>query len=141
VGARAQTAGLDVLAQQFKPGSYQYTVDTDMSGVAGMPKGFKVPPMTFKQCVTPKDIADGKQFQQGKQAGDMRCQLSNVKSVANAGSYTSTCISPTMQMKSDVAFVNSAGATQFKMDNVMTPKSGAVMKTKSTMTMKWLGPC
>jgi hypothetical protein len=140
-GAVAQAGGYDAFASRFKPGQYQYTVEADTAGIPGMPKGFKLPPMTFNQCVTAKDIADGKQFTQGKQQGDMKCQISNFKLVGNAGSYTQNCQSPDMQMKADVMFTINGDTTVMQMVNELQPKDAPPMKTKANTTMKYMGNC
>ena len=141
VAAIAQVAGMDALSKQFKPGQYQYSIESDMSGIPGMPKGMKMPAMNFAHCVTAKDIEEGKQFQQGKQQGEMRCQLSDVKVSSGAGSYTQTCVSPSMNMRADVVFKISGDTTVMQINNNMQPKDAPPMKTKSTMTMKYMGGC
>ena len=139
--AIAQVSGIDALAKQFKPGQYQYSIESDMSGIPGMPKGMKLPAFTFAHCVTAKDVEEGRQFQQGKQQGDMRCQMSDVKVSGSSGSYTQTCVAPSMTMRADVVFKINGDTTVLQINNNMQSRDAGNMQTKSTMTMKYVGNC
>ena len=140
-----QSAPMGTLSKQFKPGMYEYTIETDMSAMQGMPKGMKIPATTFTKCVSDKDIQEGRQFQQGNKPGakpgDISCKMTDLKSNGSSGSYTQTCTSPKVTMQAEVAFQTSGDTTVMQTESKIQPAGGAAIKSKSTMTMKYLGAC
>ena len=50
----------------------------------------KMPAMTFTQCVTAKDMDEGRAFQSQKDAG-VDCTYSNVKASPGSFSFSATC--------------------------------------------------
>lgn len=70
----------------FKPGQYQYNIKTE---VPGLP--FPMPPVSFSQCVTQKDIDDGKAYQKGEKGDRGDCKMENLKQTRTSASYDVVC--------------------------------------------------
>jgi hypothetical protein len=71
--------------KEMKPGKYAYSIDMQNPG---MP--MKMPPMSFSQCVTPKDMDEGRAFQAQKDAG-VNCTYSNANSSAGHFQFSASC--------------------------------------------------
>ena len=65
LGAVAQISNADYAAWAkatgFKPGMYEYKMSMEMSGIPGVGT-MKMPPSSFKKCVTQKDVDEGRQM-------------------------------------------------------------------------------
>lgn len=71
--------------KEIKPGQYAYDIDAQNPGVP-----FKIPPMRFTQCVTAKDLDEGRAFQAQRDAG-MNCTYSNVTNRAGRFTFHASC--------------------------------------------------
>ena len=71
--------------KEMKPGKYSYTMEMNNPGLP-----MKMPPMTFTQCVTAKDMDEGRAFQSQKDAG-VDCTYSNVKASPGSFQFTAMC--------------------------------------------------
>ena len=77
--------------KEMKPGKYSSNMEMNNPGLP-----VKMPPMNFTQCITAKDMDEGRAFQSQKDAG-VDCNYSNVKASPGSFSFTATC-----KMKSDM---------------------------------------
>lgn len=123
---------------EMKPGKYSYHIVTEMPGLP-----IKPPPVNFEQCVTAKDVNEGKALQAQRDAG-MTCKYSDVKSGGGKYSFKAICNHKdgmTMEMTSDMTV---SGDT-FVMNNTNKMSGKGIPKemglSKSRMTMKRLGDC
>lgn len=111
-----------------KPGEWSYSVKTEMPG---MP--FAMPPVTFKHCITEKEVADGKAYQQDPKNKD--CKTENLKQTSNSASYDVVCTGKNpMTGHYDVTFT----------DDSMTAKGTMNMQgqtMKNTTQAKRIGDC
>lgn len=80
--------------KEMKPGKYAYNIEMNNPALP-----FKMPAMNFSQCVTAKDMDEGRAFQSQKDAG-VDCTYSNVKASPGSFGFTATC-----KMKGDMGMV------------------------------------
>lgn len=142
LATEATAQGLDFKGR-MKPGEYEYTTAMEMGKMPGMPdgmQGMKMPGMTFKHCITQKDIDEGNQKALGQRPDKKSdCQMKDMKQTANGASYKMVC-SGEMQMEMDTAMTWTA--TGFKAQTKMTGKQGGQpMSMNQSMEVKYLGPC
>jgi Protein of unknown function (DUF3617) len=71
--------------KEMKPGKYSYNMEMNNPALP-----FKMPAMTFSQCVTAKDMDEGNAFQSQKDAG-MDCTYTNVKASPGSFAFQTTC--------------------------------------------------
>jgi hypothetical protein len=129
----AATAQLPKLETQ--PGKWSYTTRTEIPGVGSIP-------MSFDQCVTQKDIEEGKNLAAQKDAG-MDCKYSDLKVAGNRYQFVATCkmkdVPDPMVMTYDMT------ATPTKMDSKMLMTGGTTKamggKVNMTMSAKRIGNC
>jgi hypothetical protein len=78
---------------KIKPGMYETSMEMDMSGVPGMPKGMGTQKMTHQNCVTAEDIEKGSvtrgRTRDGKTSEN--CEIKDWKMSGNTASYTMVC--------------------------------------------------
>jgi hypothetical protein len=127
------TAQLPKLNTQ--PGKWAYTTRTEIPGIGSIP-------MSFEQCVTQKDIDEGKNLSAQKDAG-MDCKYTDVKVTGNRYQFVATCKMKDVPEPSVMTYDMTATATQ--MDSKMTMTGGTTKamggKMNMTMTAKRLGGC
>lgn len=111
-----------------QPGKWSYTTTTQIPGLGALP-------MTFEQCVTQKDIEEGKNLNAQRQAG-MECQYSDVKTSGNRYQFTATCKSKDMPEPMVVTYDMTATPTQIDAKMTMTGGHAGAMGGKMNMTMK-----
>lgn len=80
--------------KEMKPGKYSYSIEVNNPALP-----FKMPAMNFQQCVTSKDMDEGRAFQSQKDAG-VDCTYTNVKASPGSFGFTATC-----KMKGDMGMV------------------------------------
>ncbi|MBL8520771.1 MAG: DUF3617 family protein [Betaproteobacteria bacterium] len=71
--------------KEMKPGKYAYTIEMNNPALP-----FKMPAMNFQQCVSAKDMDEGKAFQSQKDAG-VDCTYTNVKASPGSFAFLATC--------------------------------------------------
>jgi hypothetical protein len=120
-------------AQDMRPGRYDYEMRMN---VPGLPQGAQ--PIRFQQCVTPKDIADGKAFQ-ARQPPNSDCRIEGLQRSGAEISYRMVCSKP-QAMTADVKGRMSADAMDMTMDMSMQ-MGGQTMKMRQQMTMRRSGDC
>ena len=82
--------------KEMKPGKYSYNLEMNNPALP-----VKMPPVNFSQCVTAKDMDEGRAFQSQKDAG-VDCNYSNVKASPGSFSFSATCkIKGDMGMQAD----------------------------------------
>lgn len=69
----------------MKPGKYAYNIEMNNPALP-----FKMPAINFSQCVTAKDLDEGRAFQSQKDAG-VDCTYSNSKSSPGAFQFSAAC--------------------------------------------------
>jgi hypothetical protein len=124
--------------KEMKPGKYKYVVETNNPG---MP--IKMPATTISQCITAKDLQEGKGLQAQKDAG-VKCEFSDVKSGAGQYSFKSVCEMQggiKMQNEYDVKASDKAIILNMKstMKGANIPPAMANTTTKMTATRE--GDC
>lgn len=118
-----------------QPGKWSYTTRTEIPGLGSIP-------MSFEQCVSQKDIDEGKNLSGQKQAG-MDCAYSDVKVNGNRYQFTATCKMKDVAEPSVMTY--DMTATSGQMDAKMTMTGGTTKalggKMNMTMSAKRLGAC
>lgn len=114
-------------AQNLKPGQYEYTTKTEMFGMSI--------PVSFKQCVTEKDVASNKAYV--NQQGVEGCTPPVVQRKGSEIAIKYSCTNPKMTGEgkgsvTDDTFTMDMRTTQHDM-------GGSVIKT--ALTAKRLGDC
>lgn len=123
---------------EMKPGRYGYVMEMTNPG---MP--MKMPPTAFEQCVTAKDVAEGKAFQAQKDAG-MDCSYRDVKTSPGSFSFKSSCtMKDGMSSQGDFAGTIAGNVTtiniQQKLSGGQIPDSMRNSSIRIVMTRK--GEC
>jgi Protein of unknown function (DUF3617) len=135
----AATLSVSAVAQLPKfntqPGKWSYSTRTEIPGIGSIP-------MSFEQCVTQKDIDEGKNLSAQKEAG-VNCKYTDVKVTGNRYQFVATCKVKDVPEPSVMIYDMTSTATQ--MDSKMTMTGGSTKamggKMNMTMTAKRLGGC
>jgi hypothetical protein len=124
---------------KMKPGLYEYRMETDMSGMKGMPPGMgKMSPPPFSKCLTQEEIDKGQMGRGREGKAPENCDVSNFNMSGNTASYTMTCSKPKMSADNKITFSSDG----FKMDMKMAmDQGGQMMNMNQHMESKYLGPC
>ena len=114
-------------AQNLKPGQYEYTTKTEMFGMSI--------PVSFKQCVTEKDVASNKAYV--NQQGVEGCTPPVVQRKGSEITIQYNCTKPKMTGEGKGSVTDDT----FTLDMRMTQHDmgGSVIKT--ALTAKRLGDC
>jgi hypothetical protein len=134
----ASAAGpFDQFKGKVKEGLYEYRIENDMSGVAGLPPGMGKQTMTLQQCVTDKDIGSGGLGR--KDTMPEGCEVRDFKMSGNSATYTMDCKGD-LAMRSDTRI--SFGGDGFTMaaKTAMT-QGGQTMNVAQKIDAKFIGPC
>lgn len=125
-------------ATGFKPGMYEYKMTMEMSGIPGVGT-MKMPPSSFKKCVTQKDVDEGRQMMGDSQNG-FKCTMTSFSGQGGSGQYAQNCEGPDMKMTVVGNFVQK-GDTQ--VHNSKTAMQGKGMNTNANnvMEIRRLGDC
>ena len=125
-------------ATGFKPGMYEYKMTMEMSGIPGVGT-MKMPPTSFKKCVTQKDVDEGRQMMGDSQNG-FKCTMTSFSAKGDSGQYAQNCEGPDMKMTVVGNFVQK-GDTQ--VHNSKTAMQGKGMNTNANnvMEIRRLGDC
>lgn len=118
-----------------QPGKWSYTTRTEIPGVGSIP-------MSFEQCVTQKDIDEGKNLNAQKDAG-VDCKYSDVKKTGNRYQFVATCKMKDTPEPMVMSYDMTATSTQMDAKMVMTGGNTKAMGGKMNMSMssKRLGGC
>ena len=126
-------------ATGFKPGMYEYKMTIEMSGIPGMGT-MKMPPTTFKKCVTQKDVDEGRQMMSDPKNGGFKCTMTSFSGSGGSGKYTQVCEGPDMKMKVVGGFEQKG---DIQVHTSKTEMRGKQMNTdsKNVMEIRRLGDC
>jgi hypothetical protein len=117
------------------PGKWSYSTRTEIPGMGSIP-------MSFEQCVTQKDIDEGRNLAAQKDAG-MSCKYSDLKQTGNRYQFTATCTSKDLPEPMVMTYDMTASPTQFDSKMTMTGGNTKAMGGKMNMSMsaKRTGGC
>ena len=117
------------------PGKWAYNTRTEIPGMGSIP-------ISFEQCVTQKDIDEGRNLSAQKDAG-IDCTYSSPKITGNRYVFTATCAGKDMPEPMQISYDMTATATQIDTKMVMTGGNTKAMGGKMNMSMsaKRLGGC
>jgi hypothetical protein len=119
----------------MKPGMWEITSQMDMPG---MP--YKMPPMTFKQCVTPQMLARDGGLGEQKSPPGSHCERTKMKISGNRAEWAVSCTGKTNVSGSGALTWDSAdsyhGITHLTMD-----MDGHTTNMTQTMQGKRIGAC
>ena len=118
---------LNTVAQNMKPGQYEYTTKTEVFGITI--------PVSFKQCVTQKDVDSNSAYV--NQQGQKNCTPPDVKRNGKEMSVKYTCTDPKMSF--DGTGTVTEDSFSFDMKVIQHEMNNNVMRTKLTATR--LGDC
>jgi hypothetical protein len=120
---------------ETQPGKWSYSTRTEIPGMGSIP-------MNFDQCVTQKDIDEGRNLSAQKQAG-VDCKYTNLKQSGNRYQFTATCTSKDVPEPTVMVYDMTASATQIDSKMVMTGGTTKATggKMNMTMTAKRIGNC
>lgn len=142
-GAVAQTgnAAYDSWAKSSgpKPGMYEYKMSMEMSGIPGMGT-MKMPPSSFKKCVTQKDVDEGRQMMSDQKNGNFKCTMTSFSAKGSSGQYTQSCIGTDMKMTSVGSF-EQKGDTQIHTNKTAMQSKDMNTNSSSVMEIRRLGDC
>ncbi len=128
--ARAQLPKFDT-----SPGKWSYTTRTEIPGIGSIP-------MSFDQCVSQKDIDEGRNLSAQKDAG-IDCKYSDMKQTGNRYQFKATCTGKDLPEPMVMTYDMTVTATS--MDSKMTMTGGNTKamggKMNMSMTAKRLGGC
>jgi hypothetical protein len=131
----------DAMKGKVKEGQYETTMEMDMSGIPGMPKGMGTQKHTFTHCVTADDIEKGKVTKGGGRDGKSpeNCEVKDFKMSGNTASYTMECKGgPDMTADAKMTFVENGYDMDMKM---AMNQGGQVMNMNQKMKSRLVGPC
>ena len=117
------------------PGKWSYSTRTEIPGMGSIP-------MSFEQCVSQKDIDEGKNLSGQKDAG-ISCKYSVPKVTGNRYVFTATCTGKDVPEPMLISYDMTATPTQIDTKMVMTGGYTKDMGGKMNMSMsaKRLGGC
>jgi len=122
-----------------KPGMYAYSMTTETTGIPGMGK-MKMPAFNMKQCLTQKDIDEGRQLMSGQKNAGFKCAISNFKAQGANAQYTQLCEGQGMKMSSTADLVQQTDKVVIKSNTTMQSQ-GMNTQSSSVMEIRRLGNC
>ena len=126
----AAAAGKDAFKSRVKPGLYEMTVETDMSGVPGVPKGKEKHTEKRQQCVTQQDVDRGIE-------DDPNCPTTAFSAAGNQVSMATSC-NDGAQVETKMVF----NATGYTADmKVSGKRDGKPYTATHKMSTRYVGPC
>lgn len=124
-----------VAAPTMQPGLYEVSMQMVMKG---MP--MQMPVSSFRQCITPQDIIDGKAYASSENSKD--CKISNLRQSGNAVSYDFACV-----MQGSGSMVGRSSGTHHAtgydilMSGRFVPAMEGMSEFSQKMSAKRLGNC
>lgn len=118
----------------MQPGLYSITVQMEMKG---MP--MQLPATTFQQCITAKDVEDGKAYASSK---DKDCKLTNLKQSNNRVDYDFSCsLQGGQRMQGHASGSSHAQGYSVVMSGRFVPPMEGVSEFSQKLDAKRLGAC
>ena len=124
----ALCAATVVHADGSRPGKYDYSVK-----VTAM--GFGMPAITFNQCVTQKDIDEGRAYV--NKEGQDSCKYSDLKREGDAISFRTVCTQPPMTGEG----TGTIGADSFTIDMRTVVTGPMRIEQRSVVNARRVGDC
>lgn len=124
-----------VAAPTMQPGLYEISMQMVMKG---MP--MQMPVSSFRHCITPQDIVDGKAYASSENSQD--CKISNLRQSGNAVSYDFACV-----MQGSGSMVGRSSGTHHAtgydilMSGRFVPAMEGMSEFSQKMSAKRLGNC
>jgi len=124
-----------VAAPTMQPGLYEVSMQMVMKG---MP--MQMPVSSFRHCITPQDIVDGKAYASSENSKD--CKISNLRQSGNAVSYDFACV-----MQGSGSMVGRSSGTHHAtgydilMSGRFVPAMEGMSEFSQKMSAKRLGNC
>lgn len=124
-----------VAAPTMQPGLYEVSMQMVMKG---MP--MQMPVSSFRHCITPQDIVDGKAYASSENSKD--CKISNLRQSGNAVSYDFACV-----MQGSGGMVGRSSGTHHAtgydilMSGRFVPAMEGMSEFSQKMSAKRLGNC
>lgn len=117
------------------PGKWAYSTRTEIPGMGSIP-------MNFEQCVTQKDIDEGRNLSAQKDAG-IDCKYSDMKQTGNRYQFKAACTGKHMPEPMIMTYDMTASANAMDATMTMTGGNAKAMGGKMNMSMsaKRLGGC
>lgn len=119
----------------MKPGMWEVTTEMNMQGVP-----YKMPPMTFKHCVTPEMLAKDQGLGEQKSPPGSHCERTKMKISGSQAEWAVSCTGKTEMSGSGTLTWDSPdsyhGETHLTMD-----MNGHTTNVTQTMQGKRLGQC
>lgn len=117
------------------PGKWSYNTRTEIPGMGSIP-------INFEQCVTQKDIDEGRNLSAQKDAG-IDCKYSDMKQTGNRYQFKATCTGKDLPEPMVMTYDMTASATAMDSKMTMTGGNARAMGGKMNMSMsaKRLGGC
>ena len=143
LGAVAQISNADYAAWAkatgFKPGMYEYKMSMEMSGIPGVGT-MKMPPSSFKKCVTQKDVDEGRQMMGDPKNGGFKCNMTSFSGKGGSGQYAQNCEGPDMKM-TVVGNFEQKGDAQVHTSKTTMQSKGMNTNSNTVMEIRRLGDC
>ena len=124
-----------VAAPTMQPGLYEVSMQMVMKG---MP--MQMPVSSFRHCITPQDIVDGKAYASSENSKD--CKISNLRQSGNAVNYDFACV-----MQGSGSMVGRSSGTHHAtgydilMSGRFVPAMEGMSEFSQKMSAKRLGNC
>jgi hypothetical protein len=117
------------------PGKWSYNTRTEIPGMGSIP-------MSFDQCVSQKDIDEGRNLSAQKDAG-IDCKYSELKQTGSRFQFKATCTGKDLPEPMVMVYDMTATATSIDSKMTMTGGNTKAMggKMNMSMTAKRLGGC
>lgn len=115
-------------ADTSKPGKYDYSVKVTVMNMS-------MPAINFSQCVTRKDIDEGKAYV--NKEGNDKCKYSEIKRSGDKISFRMACTNPTMTGEAN----GTVNAEAFNIDMRTVVSEPMKMEQRSVVTARRVGDC
>ncbi|MCX8098758.1 MAG: DUF3617 domain-containing protein [Casimicrobiaceae bacterium] len=119
----------------MQPGKWSYTTRTEIPGVGSFP-------VTFEQCVTQKDIDEGRSLAAQREAG-VDCKYQDLKVSGNRYTFTAVCRIKDVPEPMITHYDMTASPTAFEAKMTSTGAHTKAMGGRMNMSMsaRRVGPC
>jgi hypothetical protein len=133
VFAAALAVSTAAIAQEIKPGLWQYSVSMN---IPGMPAGAHT--QSFQRCVTPKEVQDKSAYMRSDSKS--QCKMSDFKQQGGQFSYNVACKGD-MSMTGKVSGKTTPDTMNVNTEFTLSPPQAGMGSMKQTMSGKRIGEC
>jgi hypothetical protein len=120
-------------AVSVKPGEWSITTKIKMDGVP-----FQMPAITFKHCLTEKDVIPPANSPQQK---PQNCEVLSQKIEGNTVTYSTVCTDKKGSSSKIDGAITYTGDSFAGKTNIATTNNGRTTNMSSELAGKWLGSC